>query len=237
MAKSKIIKDLANSTIDTLTALKRTKVLLSELQDDELLSWVNNEIVGYSDDAPLPSYRQCSGMLKGSYFKGSFAAHMTYNNVSLPLGKMPEDIKELLLKIEFRDGIDSLKELYESNKNQKGDLVKPVPADFYPMISKYNNDPYMIITSANVSFSAESINNIFSVIENKLLDILILLEKKFGSLDELDIDTSNLSTDQIKDIASQIRVIVYNDNSITIGDGNKIKDTSISVTNDPLDSE
>lgn len=231
MAKSKIIKDLANSTVDTLTALKRTKVLLSELQDDELLSWVNNEIVGYSDDAPLPSYRQCSGMLKGSYFKGSFAAHMTYNNVSLPLGKMPEDIKELLLKIEFRDGIDSLKELYESNKNQKGDLVKPVPADFYPMISKYNNDPYMIITSANVSFSAESINNIFSVIENKLLDILILLEKKFGILDELDIDASNLTTDQIKDITSQIRVIVFNDYSITIGDNNKIKDTSFSTEN------
>lgn len=237
MAKSKIIKDLANSTVDTLTALKRTKVLLSELQDDELLLWVNNEIAGYSDDAPLPSYRQCSGMLKGSYFKGSLVAHITYDNVSLPLGKMPKDIKELLLKIEFRDGIDSLKELYESSKSKKSDLVKAISADFYPMIRKYNNDPYMIITSANVYFSPESINNIFSVIENKLLDVLILLEKKFGSLDELDIDTSNLSTDQIKDIVSQIRVIVYNDNSITIGDGNKIKDTSISVTNDPLDSE
>jgi len=231
MAKSKIIKDLANSNVDTLTALKRTKVLLSELQDDELLTWVNNEIVGYSDNAPLPSYRQCSGMLNGSYFKGSFAAHMTYSNVPLPLGKMPEDVKELLLKIEFRDGIDSLKELYKSSKSQKGDLVKPIAADFYPMISKYNNDPYMIITSANIIFSAESINNILSVIENKLLDILILLEKKFGLLDELDIDTSNLTTDQIEDIASQIRIIVFNDNSINIGDNNKIKDTSISVAN------
>lgn len=231
MAKSKIIKDLANGTVDTLTALKRAKVLLINLHDDKILSWVNNEIVGYSNDAPLPSYRQCSGMLIGSYIKGSFSRHIRYSNVSLPLGNMPEDKKDDLLKIEFRDGIDSLKELYESNKNKKGELVKPLPADIFPLINKYNDDPYMIILSANVIFSAEAINNIFSVVENKLLDILIILEKEFGVLDELDIDTATLTNEQIKDIANEIRIIVYNDNSITIGDGNKIKDSTISVAN------
>ena len=232
MAKSKIIKDLANGTVDTLTALKRAKVLLTDLQDDKILSWVNNEIVGYSNDAPLPSYRQCCGMLIGSYVKGSIATHIKYRNVSLPLGTMPEDIKDNLLRIEFRDGIDSLKELYESNKNKKANLVKSLPADLFPLINKYNDDPYMIISSASVIFSAESINNIFSVVENKLLDILILLEKKFGVLDELDIDTATLTNEQIKVIANEIKIIVYNDNSITIGDGNKIKNSTISVAND-----
>ena len=232
MAKSKIIKDLANGTVDTLTALKRAKVLLINLHDDKILSWVNNEIVGYSNDAPLPSYRQCSGTLIGSYIKGSITTHMKYNNVSLPLGNMPEDIKDHLIKIEFRDGIDSLKGLYESSKNQNGHLSKSIPADFFPFINKYNNDPYMIISTASVTCSAEAINNIFSVVENKLLDILILLEKEFGVLDELDIDTATLTKEQIKDIANEIRIIVYNNNSITIGDGNKIKDSTISVVND-----
>ena len=44
MAKSQIIKDLANGKVDTQTALKRTKVLLQDLENDDLLDWVNYEI-------------------------------------------------------------------------------------------------------------------------------------------------------------------------------------------------
>ena len=36
MAKSKIILDLANSSVDTMTALKRAKVLLLELGNDKM---------------------------------------------------------------------------------------------------------------------------------------------------------------------------------------------------------
>ena len=50
MAKSKIIKDLANGVVDTQTALKRTKVLLQDLGDKDLLNWVSYEIGGYPDD-------------------------------------------------------------------------------------------------------------------------------------------------------------------------------------------
>lgn len=47
MAKSKIIKDLANSSVDTMTALKRAKVLLSEIDNEDVNNWVNYEIAGY----------------------------------------------------------------------------------------------------------------------------------------------------------------------------------------------
>ena len=40
MARSAIIKDLANSTVDTMTALKRAKVLFAELGNDNLLECV-----------------------------------------------------------------------------------------------------------------------------------------------------------------------------------------------------
>ncbi len=64
-------------------------------------------------------------------------------------------------------------------------------------------------------------------IESKLLDILMILEKEFGSLDELDIDTTSKSDEEIEDINNRILVLVYNDNSVSIGDGNKMKDTTI----------
>ena len=94
MAKSQIIKDLANGKVDTQTALKRTKVLLQDLENDDLLDWVNYEIEGYPDDVEIPDYRAIGGQLYGTYFKGSMANHITYNHVPLPLGNLPDEIKE-----------------------------------------------------------------------------------------------------------------------------------------------
>lgn len=150
MAKSKIIKDLANGSVDIVTALKRAKVLISDLDCPEMLNWLNNEISGYPKDAELPSYRISRGNLKGSYFKGSMASHMTYTNVSLPLGKMPEDMQEDILALRFRDSVSALKELVTSAQKSNGKLGKAIPADVFPNIALYNDDPYMIITSANV---------------------------------------------------------------------------------------
>ena len=67
----------------------------------------------------------------------------------------------------------------------------------------------------------------FSNIENRLLDVLILLEKEFGVLDDLDIDVESKSEDEKEGIVKQLQIIIFNDNSVTIGNGNKIKDSNI----------
>lgn len=109
MAKSKIIKELANGEVDTITALKRAKVLVSDLNNAKISKWLDYEISGYPEDANIPSYRKVQGSLIGSYFKGSMASHMTWTNVSLPLGKMPDETKELVLSVEFKEGVEALK--------------------------------------------------------------------------------------------------------------------------------
>lgn len=227
MAKSKIIKDLANSSVDTITALKRTKVLVSALNNAEISKWLDYEISGYPEGATIPSYRKVQGSLMGSYFKGSMARHMTWTNVSLPLGKMPDETKEILLSVAFQEGVESLKTLAEKSQAAGTEISKTIPADCFPTIAHFNNDPYMIITSARVVVGEHIISNIFSVIENKLLDMLMILEKEFGCLDELDIDTTVKSEEELKAINDRILVLVYNDNSVSIGDGNKIKGTTI----------
>ena len=73
MARSKIIKDLANGDVDTLTALKRAKVLLANFDNPEVKAWINSEITGYPSDTTLPDYRITKGTLVGSYFKGSIS--------------------------------------------------------------------------------------------------------------------------------------------------------------------
>lgn len=227
MAKSKIIKDIANGEVDTITALKRTKVLVSDLNNPEIIKWIDHEISGYPTEATIPSYRKVQGNLVGSYFKGSMASHMTWKNVSIPLGEMPDDTQKKLLSIEFYDGVESLRKLAQDSQASGNQIGKTIPADFFPAIATYNNDPFMNITSARVVISGHIISNIFSVVESKLLDVLMILEKEFGPLDELDIDTESKSDEEIKDINSRILVLVYNDNSVTMGDGNKIKDSTI----------
>ena len=131
MPKSKIIKDLANGTVDTLTALKRTKVLLAEFENEDLNTWISNEITGYSDKSKIPDYRMVRGNLMGSYFKGSMASHMTWNHVSIPLGKMPDDLKDTLLTVYFREGVGALKELAEKYATTENRIGKPIDADFF----------------------------------------------------------------------------------------------------------
>lgn len=223
MAKSKIIKDIANSKVDIVTTLKRTKLLVSDLNDAETLKWLNYEISGYPKDVPLPSYRKTRGILKGTYY----VKNLQFIDVAIPLGNMPVEQEEKILSVEVRDGICPLKNAIEKNKKYKLSPSSTVDVQIFPFIAKYNNQQSMLITSARVEFSEIFIDGIFSNVENKILGILLALEKEFGCLDDLDIDVTTKSDEEIKKIKEQIRILVYNDNSIKIGDSNKITDTTI----------
>lgn len=228
MAKSQIIKDLANGVVDTHTALKRTKVLLQELDNAELLQWINCEIEGYPDEAVVPEYRKICGQLYGYYFKGSMISNTKYNHVPIPLGNLPDTMKNQILTTEITQGVESLKGMVtESEKSENGGFAKTIPAELYPHIAMANNDPYMNITTASVELSMPQILNIFPKVENKLLDILSYLEKKFGNLDDFDIDIGSKSEAELNTITNHIYVMIYNDNSVTLGANNKIKDSKI----------
>lgn len=94
----------------------------------------------------------------------------------------------------------------------------------------------MVITSAKVVVGPQLIQDVFSTIESRLLDALIILEKEFGNLDELDIDISVKNPDELKAIIDRLIVIVYNDNSASIGDDNRIKDSTIASSLNQNDS-
>ena len=59
------------------------------------------------------------------------------------------------------------------------------------------------------------------------MDILAFLEKKFGILDELEIDVEAKTDEEVKDIINHIYYIIFNDYSVEIGDNNRIKDSKI----------
>ena len=68
---------------------------------------------------------------------------MTWTNVSIPLGKMPDELQNSLLQISFRQSVEALKKLAESTTLKDGQLGKVIPADLFPSIASFNNDPYL----------------------------------------------------------------------------------------------
>ena len=68
--------------------------------------------------------------------------------------------------------------------------------------------------------------NIIPVVENLLLETFLLLEKEFGALDDLDIDWDSKTEDEQKVIVEKI-IIIFQDNSVSVGNGNKIKNSTV----------
>ena len=227
MAKSQIIKDLANGSIDTQTALKRTKVLLQEFDDERLLEWVNYEIEGYPNDVEVPEYRRISGQPFCSYIKGTMSRFLKYSNVPLSLGNMPENEREIFYYANMRESVGALKGTIHEYEKKGTSIGRIIPAEYYPYIAKCNNDMGMVIQSAEIQLNMPQILNIFPKVENKLLDILRYLEKQFGNLDELDIDVDNKSEQELKEIVNHIYVLIYNDQSVTIGNDNEFNNSNI----------
>lgn len=73
MAKSKIIKELANNQISMEVALQRLVIIASDLGNEELLAWAETELQGYSPSDTLPEYRNIRSIqfvysgINGSY--------------------------------------------------------------------------------------------------------------------------------------------------------------------------
>lgn len=219
MAKSNIIKDLAKGIVDTETALKELKLLLLSFPNEKLLQWVNRELSGYSTDDVVPEYRR-----KAASLKGSFVFYNTsYKNVGIPMSReMPDEVKETFEYVEVRHSIRSLREL--ENK----EISFPISPNLYPYIMRYSKIGMTGVLDAKLDMGITTVAEIISSVENKVLDAMLLLEKQFGCLDDLDIDLSGTAELKVNEIEKQLLVIIYNDNSISIGDRNKIAESQIS---------
>ena len=70
--------------------------------------------------------------------------------------------------------------------------------------------------------------NIINSLKTKLIKILIEIEKAYGCVDELDINTDEKNSDEIKEINATINNYIYVDKSVKIGDKNKFEESDIS---------
>ncbi len=211
MAKSKIIKELANKEISLEVAFNRLLIIASDIGNTDLIDWATNELNGYSNDSKIPKYRE--GKMGHIVYSG-INGHLQVRNQPLPLSVFDKEILDYIKVNYFDQDIATIGRFAFGNNGEIGlDLTELAG-------NVYKNSSIQCI-SISMKFPKEMFLGILSVIRTKLLKIFIELDKNFGCLDNLDIDTNGR---KLKEINNKLNIIIYEDNSVTIGDGNKLKD-------------
>ncbi len=210
MAKSKIIKELANKEVSLEVAFNRLLIIASDLNNDDLVNWATNELNGYSKDSKVPKYRE--GKMGHIVYSG-INGRMQVNNQPLPLSIFDKELLDYIRINYFDQDIATIEQFaFGDNGNIGLDLT-----DLAGIVYKKTSIQCIKIS---MQFPKEIFIGLLSTIRTKLLKVFIELDKEFGCLDDLDIDTN---VKNLKEINNKLNIIIFEDNSVTIGDGNKLK--------------
>jgi len=204
---SQIINDLIDEEKSLNSALLKTKVLASRIQNQELLNWVNNELSGYKNTIELPDYRkEIQNELKGNLLNG----YTKYTNIQIPTTGLDKIFEKNLRTTNFTESISSLESLI--SKVESSTLSAAVRAELSSIIEdnmQSMGNPYLQIISVYKSISKSSIIEIITNVRNKLLDFMLKLDGEYGDLTE--IKDLKMKKEEISSIVN---------NTIINGDGN-----------------
>lgn len=218
MAKSKIIKELANNEISLEVALNRLLIIASDLDNDELSNWVEAELHGYRNIDMVPSYRQVkSGQFTYSGINGSFqVTNSPFTYLSIIAKHVPD-----AFDVKISDSISALQAFVEGKETQS------CYRDFTYLSGYVFQETGIQCTRIRQSIPHNFFQNVLSEIKTRLLKVFLKLDKEYGCLDDLDVDTSNRTPDEVAEINKAVNNYIYIDNSVTVGDRNKIEGSEI----------
>lgn len=200
MAKSKLIKDIATNKITLEEGLQRLLIISYSLENEKLQYWIESELNGYPNISKLPVYRKRIGYeISYSGINGGFQV----KNVPLPLEYIPKEFKEVLKETCVLDGIKTLEETIRTDSKVGRNLTDMASA-IYQKVGVQCID----ITQ---QYSLSSLQMIVSNVKNKLILILLDLEKDFGNLDNLDINVEDVNEAEINEINNNITKRIYFD--------------------------
>lgn len=208
--RSKIIIDIIMDKINMAQALEILDLLLQNLNNDEIKKWVNNEIFGYGKEDKLPEYRIINTSIVGTVKVGTLLAQ------KIPIPFMPKD-EEDFRKIEVREGINQIMQFSKAEEQFDSHFLE-IPLNVL-IINKLAQVQGEVI-DATRRLSLYAYTNIIANLKSRLIRIFKELEMEYGNLDEYCIQFK----DELKEktIIENINNIIYNDNSIKIGNDNDI---------------
>lgn len=217
MAKSKLIKELANGKVDLTTAFNRLLIIANDIDNVELSEWAESELNGYHNFDDLPEYRVIDAPnLKYSGINGRFQV----TDVPLPHNYLSLETLEHIIQIGV---FESVKELEKYSK-----LTKTVYRDRTDLaVEVLERTGGVQCISIKQMINTQQYAGVLSNIQTKLIKVLLKIDKEYGNFDELDVVIADKTPEDVRTINIQIKKLIYGDNSIKIGDNNKIDKSKI----------
>lgn len=223
MKRSKIIIELIKDEISVAQAMDILNILLDDIDDEKIKLWLDNEINGYNDEKDIPKYRNVDASVIGTYLSSDSRKIVTFTNQPIPI--KPKFINEFI-NVKVDSGINEILQLSIAEKESESHcLIIPTHIALVQQATMLNAQ----IVSANRTLSLYAYTNILNRLKSIVLNILKELEKKYGNLDDYYIDFSNKQIE--KEVVENITNII-NDNSIHIGNDNKIDGSNIGENNE-----
>lgn len=214
MAKSKIIKELANNQISMEVALQRLMIIASDLGNEELSAWAEAELRGYFQKDTLPNYRNVRSIhFVYSGINGGFKV----TNCPFTFASILEEKLSDIYNVPIMDSISSLQEFIDNSDKQS------YRRDFSILNGYVLQRTGIQCTSIYQTVPLNFLQNIMSQIKTILMNIFLKLDKEYGCLDDLDVDIMEKTPDEVAEINKVINNYIFVDNSINVGDKNKIK--------------
>lgn len=218
MAKSKILKELANNEITIDIALKRLLLICNDLNYEEVFSWAEKELNGYSAEEPIPEYRNLGvGKIVYSGLKGSMSSCLKLSNQPLPIQWIPDKYMDLICNNYERCTIANIIERAKSGNIFSADLTSLAGGISVGIV----------FTSISQKFDSTNYAEIANKVSNILFKIFIKLDKEYGNLDDLDIDTTGKSEEAIAGFEKKLIIEIGELKMINIGNENTIKNSKI----------
>jgi len=215
MATSKILIELANNDVTLEIALSRLLVIACKIDDEALKVWATKELSGYDNEDECPRYRQVTSTgIIYSGLNGSFQI----KNAPLPLNAFPSCVRDILVKpYEARESIATINKIVCEKTVNKIDIT----AHANMVFTHCGIQCYEIMKTFDYTLFDAVLNSL----RMKLLNVFIELDKQLGNLDGLDPNATSVDLDKLH---HTIYNMVYIDNSIELGDKNKIQKLDLS---------
>jgi hypothetical protein len=214
MAKSRILKELANNEVSIEVALSRLMLIASDIDNIELKDWATKELNGYGVDDNCPIYRY---IVSANVVFSGISGNFQLTNTPLPLISLPKEIYDNMLSpVAVRDSIAKIAHIFESKREGLHLDLTFYAGIIYERLG-------IQCTSVKQNFDYTHYGGILNALRTKLLNVFIELDKSLGNLDELDVDAKDVDLDSLR----QVIVNIFQDNSMKLGDKNKINKSSI----------
>lgn len=218
MAKSTIIKELANNQISMEVALQRLMIIASDLENEELSAWAKAELHGYSQSDTLPEYRNIRSIhFLYSGINGSFKV----TNCPFTFTNILEEKLSNIYNVPIMDSVSSLQDFVDNPDK------KSYRRDFSMLNGYVLQRTGIQCTSIYQTVPLNFLQKILSQIKTILMHVFLKLDKEYGCLDDLDVDTTTKTPEEVEKINEVVNNYIFIDNSINVGDKNKLKGSEI----------